>query len=303
MGTGKTAEWHAERTTGIGGSDAAAICGLSRYRTPMSVYLEKIQAAPPQEENAAMEWGTRLEPVVRDKFAELHPELEVRHDDTLRRHPGRPWQIAHLDGWCYDEADGVLAAGLEVKTAGREGRLHNWLDRETGELRVPEEYVAQVHHYMMVTGLRRFYVAALFEGREYQEFEVPYDEELAALILQREVEFWGLVTSATPPPIDASPATTEVLTILYRDVVDEHVELPADYADRLEERARLQRLVKAQQEEIALIDNEVRLALGPHEAGGVGPWRVTWKEQQRKAYTVPAKTMRVLRYSQQEVAE
>lgn len=34
-------DWLRERRTGIGGSDAGAICGLNPYSSPMDVYLDK----------------------------------------------------------------------------------------------------------------------------------------------------------------------------------------------------------------------------------------------------------------------
>jgi hypothetical protein len=61
-----TAAQLAERSTGFGGSDAAAACGLSRWKSAYQLYLEKRGEAPlVEEENEAMRWGTLLEPVVR----------------------------------------------------------------------------------------------------------------------------------------------------------------------------------------------------------------------------------------------
>lgn len=39
-------QWLEARRAGIGGSDAAAIAGLSKWKTPMSVYLDKLGQAP-----------------------------------------------------------------------------------------------------------------------------------------------------------------------------------------------------------------------------------------------------------------
>lgn len=68
-------EWLLHRRNGIGGSDLAAICGISKWRTPMHVYLEKLGETPEEQMGEAAEWGTRLEPLVADKFASEHPEL------------------------------------------------------------------------------------------------------------------------------------------------------------------------------------------------------------------------------------
>lgn len=41
-------EWLQYRRRGIGGSDIAAICGISKWRIPMHVYLEKLGESPDQ---------------------------------------------------------------------------------------------------------------------------------------------------------------------------------------------------------------------------------------------------------------
>ena len=63
------AEWLRLRRNGIGGSDAAAIMGLSPWRTAMDVWLEKTgEFTRDDEENEQMYWGTVLEAVVAEEF-------------------------------------------------------------------------------------------------------------------------------------------------------------------------------------------------------------------------------------------
>jgi predicted phage-related endonuclease len=50
-------EWLDYRRKGIGGSDIAAICGLSKWEKAIHVYLEKIGEAPETEMSEAAEWG------------------------------------------------------------------------------------------------------------------------------------------------------------------------------------------------------------------------------------------------------
>lgn len=65
-----TTEWHEQRRAGIGGSDVAALLGLSKWKSPYQLFLEKTGNAPPQEDNEAMYWGRMLEPVIRDAYEE-----------------------------------------------------------------------------------------------------------------------------------------------------------------------------------------------------------------------------------------
>ena len=58
-------DWLEYRKQGIGGSDAAVACGISRYKSPVELWLEKTGQLPNQEAGEAAYWGTQLEPFVR----------------------------------------------------------------------------------------------------------------------------------------------------------------------------------------------------------------------------------------------
>lgn len=77
-------EWLAKRKTGIGGSDVAAVLGLSAFRTPTDVYLDKIDEAEPQKETDAMHFGSLLEDVVASEFARRTGMKVQRVNATLR---------------------------------------------------------------------------------------------------------------------------------------------------------------------------------------------------------------------------
>ena len=40
------AEWLDYRKTGIGGSDAAVVCGISKYKSPVELWMEKTNRLP-----------------------------------------------------------------------------------------------------------------------------------------------------------------------------------------------------------------------------------------------------------------
>jgi putative phage-type endonuclease len=61
-------EWLEQRRHGIGGSDAAAALGLSPWKTPLSLYLEKTGDARPFRDNESMLWGRVLEPAIRAEY-------------------------------------------------------------------------------------------------------------------------------------------------------------------------------------------------------------------------------------------
>jgi phage-type endonuclease len=63
-------QWLKARQTGIGGSDVAPILGISKWTTPLDVYNEKVADTPTEKDSDPMEWGRRLEPVIRQAYAE-----------------------------------------------------------------------------------------------------------------------------------------------------------------------------------------------------------------------------------------
>ena len=63
-------EWLKQRQAGIGGSDVAPILGISKWRTPLDVYNDKTSDIFEEEDNSSMIWGRRLEPVIRQAYAD-----------------------------------------------------------------------------------------------------------------------------------------------------------------------------------------------------------------------------------------
>lgn len=289
-----TERWHDERRLGIGGSDIAAIAGLSKYSSPMSVYLDKIGAGERIEQNAAMEWGTRLEETVAVKFADEHPEylvgrkVEPDGDEFTFWHPELPWAYAHVDRQLYSlDADDpqTPVAVWECKTAGRESKYHNWLADDGETFIIPESVMAQVQWEIACLGVEFGWLSVLFEGREYHEFLIERDEELIQYLLEIGASFWKLVETRTPPAIDASEATKEVLAILYRETVSDEIDLEVQGAILAQERISLKTQLKDTEARLNLVENQLKGMLGEHETGradgSAGRFIVTWKPQSR----------------------
>jgi len=93
-----TEKWLNERRKGIGGSDAAAICGLSPYRTPLQVWQDKRGLSGVIPENEAMEWGKRLEPIIRQKYSDTTGrEVKIMSpDEPIIHHPKYSFMLANI---------------------------------------------------------------------------------------------------------------------------------------------------------------------------------------------------------------
>lgn len=193
--------WLQERRTGIGGSDVAAMLGLSPWKTPLALYLEKRgEAAGEQPDNEAMAWGRRLEPVVRQAYADATGH-EVRVLSDMVRHPTREFMLANLDGFVIP-ASGAPKRVFEAKTART---AQGW--GEPGSDEIPQQYLLQVQHYLAVTGFAVADVAVLIGGSDFRVYEVPEDVELHSMLFDAEAEFWDRVKRGDPPePVTAADA-------------------------------------------------------------------------------------------------
>lgn len=194
-------DWLAARRQGLGGSDAAAVLGLSPYVSPYELYLEKTDQLIGDVDNEAMEWGRRLEPVVAEWFTDS-TGIAVRREGLLQSRE-RPWQQVSLD---RSTEDGGI---LECKTL-------SWrVESSWDESQVPDAAELQVQHALAVTGRSHGWVAALVDGRRPKLRRVERDERLIADLIAVEADFWQLIVDRTPPPIDDTESTAEALRKLY----------------------------------------------------------------------------------------
>lgn len=277
------ADWLEVRRGGIGGSDAAAICGLDRWTSAFEVWLDK-SAAPNMPDDDAGEaafWGTKLENVVADVVAERTGLLMVRHPFMLAsvRHP---FMLANLDRAAFSDGDADLAPEsgwgvYEGKTAGYfSGK--DWADGE-----VPPGYVIQGQHYCRVTGLTWVIYGVLIGGQKLELRIVHRDEELIDHLITLESDFWQRVQDRTPPDPDGSKACTELLAHLY-DVREGAVTTVegSEALPLLMARSEAKAAEKAAGEAVAEAENRLKVMIGESEIAtdsDTGRVLFTWKEQ------------------------
>ncbi len=155
-------KWLNERRLGIGGSDVAAILGKSKFKTPLQVYMEKINEYDGDfAGNEPVEWGERLESIVRQKFSEILGK-EIKSGIGAIAHNQNYFMRANIDGLVEDEN-----AIVEIKTSS-EYRAKSWLDQEGQLLDMPEDYLLQCLHNMHVFGSDRGYIGVLIGGNKFR---------------------------------------------------------------------------------------------------------------------------------------
>ena len=194
-----TKEWLSIRKTGIGGSDAAAALGVSRYKSQYELYLDKINPAIESEEfNFDMERGKALEPVIR-KWYSLNKGKELVAMNAILRSSEYPFMLASLDA----EPDNKI---FEFKTSrSKEG----W--GEPGSDQIPQEYLIQVQHSLIVTGLPVADVAVSFFAGAPELYTIEANKELQEIIIEGERTFWEKVQNKIEPDL----ATDDDIKIKY----------------------------------------------------------------------------------------
>lgn len=189
-----------ERRTLLGGSDAAAACGVDPYRSRVALFAEKLSGRE-REETEPILWGKRLEPVIAEVLALSGREIVPAPAEGFR-HPERPWMVAHPDGLTHKNGeDGIV----EIKTAGH-WTMPQWQDGDT-----PSGYVVQVHHNMAVTGHSWALLACLLAGQHLVIREVRRDERIVELVLELEERFMGFLRRREWPPPDGSTSAADAI--------------------------------------------------------------------------------------------
>lgn len=282
-------DWLKHRRSGIGGSDAAAIAGLSRWGNPLSVYLDKISVGEPSEEESRfLEWGNRLEPLIADTFAEK-TGLKVRPSNFMWQHHEHKFLLANIDREVIVPDDplpllvphidpAILAhlvklgkVGLECKSASAY-KSKEWKDNCT-----PEEYLVQCAHYMMVMDMPYWFLAVLIGGNDFQWRLLHRDLELEQDLFKIEAEFWQMVQSGTAPAIDGTQASDEILKNLYPQAsIENTLTLPDDFLVICSELMKLKAEKKTADGAIKSLENKLKEQIGDHLAAVCGDFQLSW---------------------------
>lgn len=161
-------EWLDYRKKGIGGSDAAAIMGVSPFATKRDLFYDKTGIRPAFQENednwVAKEVGHRLEDLVAEIFSQK-TGLKIFPVRTMFRHPLYPFMLADVD-FFIEFADGTYGI-LECKTTNYNCQ-EKWANNT-----IPVNYEYQVRHYMSVMNIDKLY-----------HFETQAAKDLATLLVQ-----------------------------------------------------------------------------------------------------------------------
>jgi putative phage-type endonuclease len=244
------------RRLGLGGSEIAAVAGLNPYSTAAEVWARKTGRLADKPETLPMRLGTYLETFNAQLYAN-RSGFALKRGATCQS-AQVPWMVGTPDFYVLDD-EGRTTHGLECKWV-------TYFDAEdwgpSGTDIVPVWYIAQIQHYMELTGLRRWDLAAL-GPREHRWYVLFYDAELVSMLRESGEYFWyTYVVGDVEPPLEVSEAVAEYLARRYgqqngdrlvvpdamgRDYVQSYIEIAQDLKafeeDQLKAKSYLQSLI------------------------------------------------------------
>lgn len=299
-----TAEQLLMRKTGIGGSDGAAICGLSKYATPLDIYLDKTTNVV-KETTDAMRRGTILEPFVRSLY-ERETGYTVQEICKTERHKEHTFMLANLDGVLPSER-----ALVEFKTASYMTKK-NW--GEAGSDEIPQEYLIQVAHYASVMDIDTVHIGVLFGdealfkafmalqhiNEQFIRYPIDFDaleydfriytyqrnRELERKLINKERGFWfDHVEKRVPPSPQAG--NVEDLLKAYPKADDQTIEVDQEALNKIQELASIKQKKKEIEEQESKVKASVMSLFGNASSlvdSSTNKLLATWKNKTRSLF-------------------
>jgi len=308
------ADWLAARRLGIGGSDVAAIFGVSPWTDAFSLWLDK-RGELPDDDNEAMQRGRVLEPALREAHAHTYDVL-VR-ESPLVVGP-EPWQRANPDGLIGEDG------GWEGKTAVRpDGWGEDGAETTTrANALMPPYYALQVAWYLEVTGREWWAVTVAFvpyeadrliaamlrrgideetigqtilDVSELRHYRVTRDRDFGRALVARCGGWWQRhVVEGEPPELTGSKAAHAWLGAQYPDALEPMRPADEDEAALLEALRAATDAAKAADRAKSTAQAQVKQAIGNAEGLFADGGRVTWRTQAGRK-TIDGKRLRAER--------
>lgn len=201
--------WMEHFRDGIGASEAAAVLGVSPWKSNVALWEEKVGLTVPEDIGGKpyVRYGTEAEPLLRELFALDHPEYDVSFTPFLvYHHPDKPYITCTPDGELVERATGARG-GLEIKAT----EIMSALDWERWKGQIPDYYYAQVCQQMLAAGWEfvellaqlKYTTADGDDRKETRHYRIDRADALAdiRMVEEGDDDFWRCVQERRKPPL------------------------------------------------------------------------------------------------------
>jgi putative phage-type endonuclease len=256
-------DWLNYRRTGIGGSDVAAVMGVSPFITTRDLYYDKSGIKPMIDDESnwvAKKVGHLLEDLVAEIFVKK-TGYKVFKIKKIFRHPLYGFMVADVD--YFVELPGGKRAILECKT-GNYNTQEKWANGA-----VPINYEYQGRHYMSVMNLDTVFFACLFGNNEnefvWRKVERDIDQETA--MIEQEQYFWEeyVLKGVEPPYTESGDLVLESIRRHYgeADEAAPLMMLNASFAPHIAKYLELREQKSALAQQVKSIEDQMKRAYAP----------------------------------------
>jgi len=264
-----TPEQIAERREGLGASDASAAVGLSPWKTPLRLYLEKLGEAGEEEHEDALhlQMGHALEPVALEQFCR---RTRLSIGDRQKKIVDPDWS----QRWVTVDAISSDGGYVEAKSTGFANPAE-WGD-ELEDGAIPMHYLIQAQHGLACSGLAHAWIPLIISNRQFRLYRVTRDAELIALLTEKEREFWARVEARDPPP----PANLDDVKLRWPSHQEKQIDATAEIAHLLVEHRKVKEQIKAAESQKEELELQIKSFMG--ECAEIvdvsGTKMCTWKQ-------------------------
>jgi putative phage-type endonuclease len=269
-----------ERRSGIGGSDAAVVCGLSRFKTPYDLYLEKTSELDPDDsdnketENEKIYFGNLLEDIVANEYARRTGN-KVAVEENVLRNKNYPWMLANIDRLIKNKK-GVL----ECKTSDA---LFTRLWGESYTDNFPDEYLLQCAHYAIVLDVEFVDLAVLIGGNNFRIYTYKRNYELEKKLIEKEKQFWhNNVLPRIPPDPITSDEASKIWNNSKKEAVMATMEVKQTVNDLTIIKKQIDELMKQKEEKELLIKSTLKDKEELEDE--YGNLLLSWRSQEAKRF-------------------
>ena len=271
-------DFSVDRSKYIGGSDIGAILGLSRFRSPLEVWMEKTGKETKRPDSLPLRFGAFAESFVASEYARS-TGFELIHDESIYIHPQHSFMSAHIDrfvlegGAASSTSTSTPTRILECKTANPFS-AGDW--GEVGSDEVPMSYLCQCIWYMAITNINKVDLAVLFGNSDFRIYEINRDLELESAILQKASLFWTEnVLKDIAPPVQCE---TDCHTLFSKGDPAKSVEAKVQTLELTQRIKLLNSEINVREEEISSIKQNIMNQMGEAETLHYqGKVLATWK--------------------------